>query len=61
MGAYAREQNVLTDDADHLTLLSDKKSDATWSPPLPTPSTRRRMAGGRRSFGGGECTDLLRR
>jgi len=27
MGAYARAQNVLTDDADRLTLLSDKKSD----------------------------------
>ena len=28
MGAYARAQNVLTNDADHLTLLSNKKSDA---------------------------------
>jgi hypothetical protein len=29
MGAYAREQNILTDDADHLPPLSNKKSDAT--------------------------------
>jgi hypothetical protein len=27
MGAYARAQNILTDDADHLTLVSNKKSD----------------------------------
>jgi len=27
MGAYARAQNVLTDDADRLPLLSDKQSD----------------------------------
>lgn len=29
MGAYACAQNILTNDADHLPLLSNKKSDAT--------------------------------
>jgi hypothetical protein len=29
MGAYARQQNVLTDDADHLAVLPNSKSDSS--------------------------------
>jgi hypothetical protein len=51
MGAYARAQNVLTDDADHLTLLSNKKSDATvvssFAYAVNTPSTGRGRGPGR--------------